>query len=401
VYVKVDGLQSASIAWPSTSAAASQGSMSLSQTAVTLTISQSMNVYASGVSGTLSIPGNTNTSVANAYLNGSTIVVTGQSSGTAVITVCDSQSGCSSINVTVQPDYLSSPAVYVSPASFTMNVGQVQTLSITGYASAPYYVSNNSNTSAVTTSINGSSVIVTALAVGSSNMTICSTGGQCGTAFVNVLTNGSSGPSQTVTVNPTIPPVISSMTISTNGIGNSFVGAESVLSFSFNVNQSVTNPSMTVGNMQVPVNGSGSGPYTASYTVTGNETQPIAVAVSLTNLSGLTGKTYFWAGNSYVSPTQTVVAPSVTTPSVVTSAPSGSYTFGNYLYAGMTKLGVSDSDVVALQKRLKADGFFDGAATGYFGPQTKTALKAYQKKNGLSQIGVVGPSTRALLNQGI
>lgn len=36
--------------------------------------------------------------------------------------------------------------------------------------------------------------------------------------------------------------------------------------------------------------------------------------------------------------------------------------------------------------------------TGYFGPLTRDAVKKFQKKNNLSQVGVVGPQTRALLN---
>ena len=76
-------------------------------------------------------------------------------------------------------------------------------------------------------------------------------------------------------------------------------------------------------------------------------------------------------------------------------------TFTRYLYSGMTALGVSDPDVKTLQERLKSDGVYSGPVTGYFGPLTKTAVEAYQKKNGLSTLGVVGPSTRALLNKGI
>jgi peptidoglycan hydrolase-like protein with peptidoglycan-binding domain len=67
----------------------------------------------------------------------------------------------------------------------------------------------------------------------------------------------------------------------------------------------------------------------------------------------------------------------------------------------MTKLGVSDPDVVALQKRLKTDGIYSGPITGYFGPQTKAAVEAYQTKHNLNAIGVVGPGTRDLLNRGI
>ena len=78
-----------------------------------------------------------------------------------------------------------------------------------------------------------------------------------------------------------------------------------------------------------------------------------------------------------------------------------SATFTQYLYSGMTALNATNNEVKALQGRLKSDGFFTGSVTGYFGSQTKSALEAYQKKNGLSAIGVVGPATRALLNKGI
>ncbi len=67
----------------------------------------------------------------------------------------------------------------------------------------------------------------------------------------------------------------------------------------------------------------------------------------------------------------------------------------------MNKIGQSNPDVVALQKRLIKDGFLKGSATGYFGPATKAAVMAYQTKHGLSPLGVIGPSTRNLLNQGI
>ena len=68
---------------------------------------------------------------------------------------------------------------------------------------------------------------------------------------------------------------------------------------------------------------------------------------------------------------------------------------------GMNNIGQSDPNVVALQKRLTKDGLLFGAATGYFGPATKAAVIAYQKKHGLSPLGVIGPATRNLLNQGI
>jgi len=69
--------------------------------------------------------------------------------------------------------------------------------------------------------------------------------------------------------------------------------------------------------------------------------------------------------------------------------------FTKYLYVGIT-----DDQVTALQKRLTADGLYSGPITGRFGSLTETAVKKYQAKNNLTQLGVVGPSTRRLLNQG-
>ena len=61
------------------------------------------------------------------------------------------------------------------------------------------------------------------------------------------------------------------------------------------------------------------------------------------------------------------------------------------------KLGDSGSGVKQIQTALKAQGY---AVTvdGTFGPKTDTAVKAFQKKNGLKQDGVVGPKTWAKLS---
>lgn len=62
--------------------------------------------------------------------------------------------------------------------------------------------------------------------------------------------------------------------------------------------------------------------------------------------------------------------------------------------------GDSGTDVMELQKLLKEKGFFMSEVTGYFGPVTTAALRAYQSANGLEPAGVVGPRTLKLLNGG-
>jgi hypothetical protein len=167
------------------------------------------------------------------------------------------------------------------------------------------------------------------------------------------------------------------------------MAAGDALTLTFNFNQAIATPTVTINGSQMAVYGSNTGPYTAIYTMTGNEASPLSVAISFTNTNGATGHASFTIGGS-------------TTPSASTaSSGSGSYSFTRYLYMGMTSQGVSDPDVTALQNRLKTDGLYSAAVTGYFGPYTKSALESYQTKHGLSAIGVVGPSTRDFLNRGI
>ncbi len=60
--------------------------------------------------------------------------------------------------------------------------------------------------------------------------------------------------------------------------------------------------------------------------------------------------------------------------------------------------GDRGAEVKAMQKRLKELGYLTGSADGVFGPMTTEAVKAFQKRNGLTADGVVGPATLAKLN---
>ncbi len=69
------------------------------------------------------------------------------------------------------------------------------------------------------------------------------------------------------------------------------------------------------------------------------------------------------------------------------------YTFKRYL-----TFGSSGQEVTELQKRLTSEGVYSGPITGYFGPLTLKAVKAYQMKNNIQATGTVGPKTRGQLN---
>ena len=60
--------------------------------------------------------------------------------------------------------------------------------------------------------------------------------------------------------------------------------------------------------------------------------------------------------------------------------------------------GDTGDAVKKVQKRLKALGYLSGSADGDYGNQTKTAVKNFQKRNGLSVTGSVNAKTLAKLN---
>ncbi len=62
--------------------------------------------------------------------------------------------------------------------------------------------------------------------------------------------------------------------------------------------------------------------------------------------------------------------------------------------------GDAGAIVQSVQQRLKKYGYFDGEVTSYFGSATETAVKAFQKNNGLKVDGVVGSETYSLLFSG-
>lgn len=71
----------------------------------------------------------------------------------------------------------------------------------------------------------------------------------------------------------------------------------------------------------------------------------------------------------------------------------------NKAQSKVVKLGDKGSDVEAIQKRLIALKYMkSGADTGYYGATTEAAVRAFQKRNGLSQDGVVGTTTLKKLN---
>ena len=82
---------------------------------------------------------------------------------------------------------------------------------------------------------------------------------------------------------------------------------------------------------------------------------------------------------------------------------TGGEVLGASAYRFTASLGLSSKgdEVNALQQVLIDSGFLTIVApTGYYGSLTFAAVKKYQAAHGISQVGVVGPVTRAALNRG-
>ena len=67
-------------------------------------------------------------------------------------------------------------------------------------------------------------------------------------------------------------------------------------------------------------------------------------------------------------------------------------------YTRTLKKGDKGDAVMALQEKLIALGYLSGKADGIFGSDTRDAIKAFQRNEGMDDDGVAGPSTLAALN---
>ena len=65
--------------------------------------------------------------------------------------------------------------------------------------------------------------------------------------------------------------------------------------------------------------------------------------------------------------------------------------------AAVLRQGSKGDEVKEVQRRLKQWGYYSGSVDGIFGSGTRSAVIAFQKKNGLTADGVVGKATYAAL----
>lgn len=63
------------------------------------------------------------------------------------------------------------------------------------------------------------------------------------------------------------------------------------------------------------------------------------------------------------------------------------------VYAAVYKQGSRGNTVKTIQQKLKNWGYYKGSVDGIYGPQTKEAVKYFQRKNKLTADGIVGNKT--------
>ena len=83
--------------------------------------------------------------------------------------------------------------------------------------------------------------------------------------------------------------------------------------------------------------------------------------------------------------------PATAAPVTPTPAPTAEPTYVSL------KNGDRNDQVKALQQALIALGYLEGDADGIFGKNTETAVKAFQKENGLTDDGIAGAQTQSAL----
>ncbi len=131
---------------------------------------------------------------------------------------------------------------------------------------------------------------------------------------------------------------------------------------------------------------------------TGTDVPQQGVTVSILPETTPSSSTIVFNPSEATPPAGATAAPATPTPQptiqVVTAAPATPSPTPKSLQRGFT----GSDEVRALQRRLKELGYYSGSVDGDFGAGTETAVKAFQKANGLTADGKAGAKTLEKLN---
>ena len=171
--------------------------LTFSMSNVTIAQGQSLPIAISGGNGNYQVLTNSNSTAVQSNISGGTVTLTANPgsnlSATSAITVCTSDNvSCGIINASVGSS--SSLPLAFSPASPTLGVGQSLSVIISAgsAAGASFNLSSNSNSNVVSASVSGNNLNLNGISAGTSTITVCSSGGSCGslTVTVNYISTG-------------------------------------------------------------------------------------------------------------------------------------------------------------------------------------------------------------------
>ena len=349
----INGLSSSIVAWPTVNSTNTSGIV-LSQTGVVVPVGQSTTITTTNnTGGTLYVSNNSNPSVANPSISGSSIVVTGNTYGSTTLTICSttSSTNCPSVYVTVE----NSGASTLSFSQNTITVGQGQSVPVTiSGGNGVYTVLNNSNASVITPVISGNTITLsTSYSSGSSSVTVCSTDmTACG------IINATAGTTSTValTFTQSSPNVMINQVTSIGiygGSGSYYVSTNTnpgVVSYVLS-GSNISLTGLQSGTSSITVCSSTGGcsvlTPTVSYTATGG-----ALALSQTSLSLAAGQTLSLSISGGTSP-YSLATPST---SVYTASISGNILTVEGLSAGSQQIAVCSASGGCTWLSLQVNG---------------------------------------------
>jgi hypothetical protein len=239
----------------------SYGNITFSPSSLSLSSGQNATVYIlnsnTSISYTYYISNNSNSNVATASINGNTIYVFGNNSGSTTLTVCQSNysSNCGYLLVSVNGN--NSGSLTLSPSSLNLSSGQSSTVYISNngnYYSNNYYISNNSNSNIATASVSGNNISIYGNTSGNTTITVCQNGYSSSCAYLYVTVNGNNNYGN-ITFSPSSLSLTSGQNSTVYISSNNSYGSNYYISN--NSNSNVATASISGNNMNVYGNTSG------------------------------------------------------------------------------------------------------------------------------------------------
>ena len=217
-YVIVNGQQSSMQAWPIPS-----GTPTFNQSSVTVGVGQSVSIYSQGGSAPIYMASNSNSSVASVQANGTQLKITAQQPGSTNVSICyvGTANNCANVPITVQ----TGSVVTFSQNNLSLGVGQGATVTVSG-GNGTYSITGNSNPNIASAVLSGTTITISSLQIGTTNITACDSAGNCGTLYITVSTSAANGSLYFSSTNPSLS-IGQTITVTVSGGSNYYVTGNS------------------------------------------------------------------------------------------------------------------------------------------------------------------------------